>query len=238
MPSTARGGLTNPPEMLGICQSQASLREHALKLDYNMDTFFKNFELWSGGIAAVFLLAGVFIAGAPIWLSFMVAISLFAGLYLIGSFWLDIQIQREAGRMTLERMKAGIAEGQKKLDEIRRLAGRIGQVQIRDQLFRICDIGTRIFHNLKDDPSHLSKSGRFLLYLDRFLPLIEKYARVTSSRTGIEMIGSDKEFLETLGSIEQGFEQGLRNYLERDVVEIKTAGRILKKMMNVAEIGE
>lgn len=112
------------------------------------------------------------------------------------------------------------------------------QKEIQEQVIRICDMGERIFNQLEAEPSDILRSGRLLLYLSRLLPLIEKYARVSSTRTGREMLGRDKEFLEVLNAVEQGFEQGFKNYLEKDVVEIKTVGRILKKMMNVAEIGK
>lgn len=200
--------------------------------------FFENFEIVSGALAALVLLAGNFVIGAPIWASVTVAAALFAGLYLIGSFWTEIQIEREAGQMTLNGMRSKIREGGEMLRAIRELSRGMVQKEIREQVIRICDMGERIFNQLEADPSDILRSSRLLLYLGRFLPLIENYARVSSTRTGREMLGRDKEFLEVLNAVEQGFEQGFKNYLEKDVVEIKTMGRILKKMMNVAEIGK
>ena len=200
--------------------------------------FLENFEIASGAAAAVALLAGTFIIHAPIWASVTVAAALFAGLYLIGSFWTEIQIEREAGQMTLRGIASKIGEGREMLSAIRRLSSKMIQKEIQEQVIRICDMGERIFNQLEAEPSDILRSSRLLLYLSRLLPLIEKYARVSSTRTGREMLGRDKEFLEVLNAVEQGFEQGFKNYLEKDVVEIKTVGRILKKMMNVAEIGK
>lgn len=200
--------------------------------------FFENFEIASGAVAALALLAGNFIVGAPIWASVAVSAALFAGLYLIGSFWTEIQIEREAGQMTLKGMQSKIGEGREMLRAIRDLSRGMVQKEIREQVIRICDMGERIFNQLEADPSDILRSSRLLLYLSRFLPLIEKYARVSSTRTGREMLDRDKDFLEVLNAVEQGFEQGFKNYLEKDLVEIKTVGRILKKMMNVAEIGK
>ena len=129
-------------------------------------------------------------------------------------------------------------KGKKKLYEIRKISETIHQPAIRQQIVRICDLGNRIFKGFDEEPHAVSGATRFLLYIDRILPYIEKYAKVSSTRTGTEMIGKDGEILEVLNSLEQGFEQGFKNYLEKDVVELKTVGRVLKKMMSVAEIGK
>lgn len=200
--------------------------------------FIKHYEIWSGLIAASILLVGVFVLQTPLWLNFVVAISLFAGLFMIGSFWIELQIGREANRMTQESMADKILKGKKKLGEIRKISTTINQPLIHQQIGRICDLGDRIFKGFDEEPHAVSGASRFLLYIDRILPYVEKYAKVSSTRTGTEMIKKDGEILEVLNSLEQGFEQGFKNYLEKDVVELKTVGRVLKKMMSVAEIGK
>ncbi len=200
--------------------------------------FVKHYEIWSGAAAAGILLLSVFILHIPLWISLLITVAIFAGLFMIGSFWTELQIEREANRMTQEIMADKILEGKKKLLEIRKIAENINQTDIRNQINRICDLGTRIFKNFDENLPAFSGASRFLLYIDRILPYMEKYAKVSSSRTGKEMLRSDSEIMEVLNSLEQGFEQGFKNYLEKDVVELKTVGRILKKMMNVAEIGK
>ncbi|MBF0302668.1 MAG: 5-bromo-4-chloroindolyl phosphate hydrolysis family protein [Desulfamplus sp.] len=200
--------------------------------------FIKHYEIWSGLIAASILLVGVFVLQTPLWLNFVVAISLFAGLFMIGSFWIEFQIGREANRMTEESMADKILKGKKNLGEIRKISTTINQPLIRQQIIRICDLGDRIFKGFDEEPHAVSGASRFLLYIDRILPYVEKYAKVSSTRTGTEMIKKEGEILEVLNSLEQGFEQGFKNYLEKDVVELKTVGRVLKKMMSVAEIGK
>ena len=200
--------------------------------------FIKHYEIWSGLIAASILLVGVFVLQTPLWLNFVVAISLFTGLFMVGSFWIELQIGQEAKKMTQESMADKILNGKKKLNSIREISKTIYQPAIRQQIVRICDLGDRIFQGFDDDPHAVSGASRFLLYIDRILPYVEKYAKVSSTRTGTEMIKKDGEILEVLNSLEQGFEQGFKNYLEKDVVELKTVGRVLKKMMSVAEIGK
>ena len=178
---------------------------------------------------------------APLWLSAVVGGSLFLGLYLIGSHNTDRQITREARNMTGASMQKCIAMGLQNVKQIRRMAYQVREDAIRMQLVRICDLADRIFHNFEQDPSDAAKASRFLLYLDRFLPLIERYARLSATREGrllLERSGDEAEFRMMLNTVEQGFTQGFENYLQNDVIELRTFGRVLKKMMDVAEIGK
>ena len=205
-----------------------------------MHLILKNVEIWAGGLSAVALLVGTLIVHAPLWLSLVVAVCLFIGFYLLGSYWTDIQIQYEATLMTVESMQTKISKGLINVIEIRDLASNIEELDIKDQVIRICDVAYRIFKNFEEDPSDVAKASRFLLYLDRFLPLIERYVRLSSTPEGRQLLAKsseDEEFVGLLDVVEQGFTNGFQNYLENDVVELRTLSRVMKKMMNVAEIG-
>ena len=206
-----------------------------------MQMIIKNVELWAGGISAVALLVGTLIVHAPVWLSLVVAVCLFIGFYLLGSYWTDIQIQYEATLMTVESMQTKISKGLMNVIEIRNQASNIEEVKIKDQIIRICEVAYRIFKNFEKDSSDVAKASRFLLYLDRFLPLIERYVRLSSTPEGRQVLkksSEDEGFVELLDVVEQGFSNGFQNYLENDVVELRTLSRVMKKMMNVAEIGK
>jgi len=206
-----------------------------------MQMIVKNVELWAGGVSAVALLVGTLIVHAPVWLSLVVAVCLFIGLYLLGSYWTDIQIQYEATLMTVESMQTKISKGLMNVIEIRNQASNIEEVKIKDQIIRICDVAYRIFKNFERDSSDVAKASRFLLYLDRFLPLIERYVRLSSTPEGRQVLkksSEDEGFVELLDVVEQGFSNGFQNYLENDVVELRTLSRVMKKMMKVAEIGK
>ena len=206
-----------------------------------MQMIIKNVELWAGGVSAVALLVGTLIVHAPIWLSLVVAVCLFIGFYLLGSYWTDIQIQYEATLMTVESMQTKISKGLMNVIEIRNQASNIEEVKIKDQIIRICEVAYRIFKNFEKDSSDVAKASRFLLYLDRFLPLIERYVGLSSTPEGRQVLkksSEDEGFVELLDVVEQGFSNGFQNYLENDVVELRTLSRVMKKMMNVAEIGK
>ena len=147
----------------------------------------------------------------------------------------------EDAPMKPSEMAARIERGQATADGIRALAPNVEDGIARIRLLRICDLAERIFSNFEDDPSDLAKAGRFLMYLDRFLPLVERYARLCSTPEGRELLKEeygDQEFHELLQTAEQSFSQGFKNYLSNDVVEMKAFGRVLKRMMDVAEVGK
>lgn len=206
-----------------------------------MQMILKNVELWAGGVSAAALLVGTLVVHAPVWLSLVVAVCLFIGFCMLGSYWTDIQIQYEATLMTVESVQTKIRKGLENVGDIRNQAKNINGVKIKDQLIRICNVAHRIFKNFEEDSSDVAKASRFLLYLDRFLPLIERYARLSSTPEGRQLLkrsSDDKEFRELLNVVERGFTNGFQNYLENDVVELRTLSRVMKKMMNVAEIGK
>jgi 5-bromo-4-chloroindolyl phosphate hydrolysis protein len=200
-----------------------------------------NAAILAGLAAAVFILAGRLWIGAPFAAAFLIGLALFVGLYLIGSFLDDFMDRREARLMTGADIRRRIKDGLDKVKTIRRQARNIDHPEVRAKVENVADLADRILHNLLNDPEDQAKAGRFLLYLDRFLPLIERYAALSSTPEGREMLKKSKdedEFLELLDTAETSFKRGLENYLQNDAMELRMLGRTLKKMMNVAEIGK
>ncbi|THB66852.1 MAG: hypothetical protein D6E12_09725 [Desulfovibrio sp.] len=206
-----------------------------------MNFLIKNKEIVAGAAGAAALLFGVGVVNAPLWLSFFIGLSLFAGLFLIGSYWWEFQLAQEARALTNVSMQDKVKAGATKVVAIRDLAETIQNPDVQAKVRNICDLADRIFANFEHDPSDLAKAGRFLLYLDRFLPLLERYARLSATPEGRELLAKrsdDEEFFALLDVAEKSFTSGFQNYLENDVVEMRTFGRVLKKMMDVAEVGK
>ncbi len=206
-----------------------------------MQRILKNYEFFAGLLAAAALLIGVFWVKAPIWLSLVVAGALFAGLFLIGSYQHELSVEQEARGITADQVKDKIAEGQRQLQRIREHIPRMAPAELKAKVEHICELADQIFDNFQADPSDQAKASRFLLYLSRFLPLIERYSRLSSTPAGRELLektGDDKEFRTLLDSVEKGFTRGLQNYLREDAAQMRTFGRVLKRMMDVAEIGK
>lgn len=201
----------------------------------------RNIELVAATIGACVMLAGVLLVDAPWWGGVVVGLIVAAGVWLLGSSWTDMRIKSEASGLSTQDMLRRIQESRKKLHAIQGFARDVPDPEVQQRLLRVCSLADRIFKNFEDDPQDIAKASRFLLYLDRFLPLIEKYARLSSTPQGRELLkksGDDAEFRELLQVVEEGFSKGFQNYLENDVVELRTFGRVLKKMIHVAEIGK
>lgn len=206
-----------------------------------MNFFLRNVELVAGVVGAAVMLVGTLVVGAPWWGSVVVGIAVFGGIFLVGSSWMDMRISSEASSLGKEDMLRRIRVARKTVDGIQQLAANVPDKEIHDRLLRVSALADKIFDNFEDDPGDIAKASRFLLYLDRFLPLIEKYAKLSSTPQGREMLqksGDEEEFKELLQVVEEGFGKGFQNYLENDVVELRTFGRVLKKMIRVAEIGK
>lgn len=206
-----------------------------------MSFLLRNIEITAALAGAAAMLAGVLGVGAPWWAGVAAGVLVFAGVWLLGSSWTDMRIRSEASGLSVQAMLQRIRQGRKKVAAIQEHAKGVPDKDVRERLFRVCTLADRIFANFEDDSQDIAKASRFLLYLDRFLPLIEKYARLSSTSQGRELLqrsGDDVEFRELLQVVEEGFSKGFQNYLENDVIELRTFGRVLKKMIHVAEIGK
>lgn len=151
------------------------------------------------------------------------------------------RIDEDEAAMSVSGMSGRIERGRDTADSIREHVPLVDDALARIRLLRICDLAERILDNFEADPADKTKAGRFLMYLDRFLPLVERYARLSSTIEGRELLAheyGDQEFHQLLETAEQSFTQGFKNYLSNDVVEMKAFGRVLKRMMDVAEVGK
>lgn len=203
--------------------------------------FYDNIGIWSG-VAASGVLAWTAIGlSIPIWASLLAGVGTFGGVYLMGYHSLEKRMLRQADAMSRDATLQLIKENSEKISEIRSLSKSIRDKEIKEKISSICTLADQIIKNFEEDPSDLDKARRFLLYIDRFLSIIQRYARLSSTEAGRELLektSDDQEFEELLDSVKLGFKQGFQNYLRNDVVELRTFGRVLKKMMNVAEIGD
>ncbi|SHK81894.1 5-bromo-4-chloroindolyl phosphate hydrolysis protein [Desulfatibacillum alkenivorans DSM 16219] len=206
-----------------------------------MQAVIRNMEIIAGALAAAIILIGTVVIQAPLWLSVLLGAALFTGLRLIKSHWTEISIANEARGLSQDLMEQKILAGQSMVVQIKNLSRSIKEEEVQAQVLRICDLADKIFRNFQDDKGDMARASRFLLYLNRFLPLIETFARLSSTKEGRKMLeesNDGKEFREMLNVVEQGFSKGFQNYLENDAADLRTFGRVLSKMMDAAEIGK
>lgn len=194
-------------------------------------------ELLAGLAGALLVVAGVFVLGLPPLIAGGLGIAVFAGAWLMGSSWLDMRIAEQARRLDGPSVTERLAAGETQVHELKRIAQAMPRKKTKDKILALCGIAERTFQVFRQDPDQRHHAGRFLLYLDRFLPLALQYAKLASTPEGRQLMqqgGQDKEFEELLDTAQTAFSQGLMNLLAHHAVEVKTVSRVLKKMMRMA----
>ncbi|THB66851.1 MAG: hypothetical protein D6E12_09720 [Desulfovibrio sp.] len=189
----------------------------------------------------ILLVIEVLLVGATIALRAMPLLIIALALPLLMYLLFKPDEDEEDAPISESEMDKRIALGKARVEAILKAEPKVPSGEARIRLLRICALAERIFDNFEDDPGDLAKAGRFLMYLDRFLPLVERYARLSSTPEGRELLSeeyNEDEFHELLETAEEGFSKGFKNYLANDVVEMKFFGKVLKRMMDVAEVGK
>jgi len=205
-----------------------------------MSFFVKNSEISGSVLASVLILILVMVFRVPVIISAPVGVALFFGLWFYSLKYFDMEINRKAGGMGTAEIQKQIKLGKDKVEHIRKLTNQIYGQDIRLRILKICETTDRIFKNFEDDKADLNYASRFLLYLDRFLRAVDNYAKLCGTPEGIELLessGNKDEFLDLIETAEKAFADGLKNYLENDQMELRTVSRVLKRMMENAEIG-
>jgi len=205
-----------------------------------MNFLINNAELIGGLFTGAIILLLTIIFGAPLYISIPVGLTVFLGFWLIRSYRIDLLISQEAASMNSSHVMEKIKLGQKKLQNIRNISENITDNNIRSRILKICDTVEKIFSNFEQDETDIARASRFLLYLDRFLITVDQYANLSATEEGRELLsdeGHKEDFCDLLDVAEKAFKSGFKNYLENDAMEFRTVSRVLKKMMETAEIG-
>lgn len=200
-----------------------------------------NAPIFAGVLFALLAVAGQFFNPDATIFNLIVSAVIASGVLLFAAGSMDKKISAEAGRLTIEGLRDKVRSSRIMVDEIHRLAQQAPDKQARAKLLQLCEISGLILKNFEEDPRDITKSGRFILYLERILPMARHYVRVASSPQGRELLkerNEDEAFLQYLDTAINGFNQGFKNYLDNDVVELKRLGNVVTRMMDVAEIGK
>lgn len=194
-----------------------------------------------GVVAAGLLLTGYFLVGMPLWLAALVggAAGLGAGLAAQGR--LDDQITRAAAGMTMRQVEDEIREARRVAEDLVAYRDKMRDAELICRLDGVLALARRIFRSFEEDPDDVRKAGRFLLYMNRLLPIVERYVKLSQTEQGLKLLeeqGFGREaMLELMAKTESAFAEGYAAYLENDVVELKRLGAVMSKMMDVARIG-
>ncbi|MCG8403781.1 MAG: 5-bromo-4-chloroindolyl phosphate hydrolysis family protein [Phycisphaerales bacterium] len=197
-----------------------------------------NIEIASGVISAGGVVLAYLVFGAPLWLCLALGLGLYLGIAFLGSSRLDKRIRVEARQLAPPEMESRLVADQEKLARIRELCRDLEDEEIRLKILTICGLAEGIFNNLLEGRIGGPHLGRFFLYLERTIQVVERYSQLSADQLGRELLQKERsEFIRLLDQAQEAFNKGYRNLLNDRIVEFKTMSRVLGRMMEIAEIG-
>jgi len=200
-----------------------------------------NAQILSGIIAGAIIILMTVLFDTPVAESFALGLMVYIGLWFLRSYGKSKYKPKLVEEMAGYNIQDKIDSGFIKLQNIKELNKKIKDKELRTKINDICNTAKKIFESFDQDEEDAKMASRFLLYLDRFLMAVERYVSISSTEEGREVItdsGDKKEFIELIDTADEAFKSGFKNYLENDVIELRTLSRVLKKMMDNAEIGK
>lgn len=137
---------------------------------------------------------------------------------------------KTTGNPELDKM---VSEGQKALDEMRRLNDSIQDAAISAQIDRLEQVSGKIFRQVQKDPTQLPQIRKFMsYYLPTTLKLLNAYDRM--SGTGISGENIDTTLAKVEGmmrTIVAAFEKQLDSLYGAEALDISTDITVLENMM-------
>jgi 5-bromo-4-chloroindolyl phosphate hydrolysis protein len=126
-------------------------------------------------------------------------------------------------------------EGERKVKNLRKLAGQIGRRRIARRVEDIANVADRILQELHEDPKDIRVARRFLnYYLDATVLVVDRYTSLDSKKTDSENVQEVlHNFEELLDTIEATFEKQYDRLLRNDVLDLDTDMTVLKQMMEM-----
>lgn len=137
---------------------------------------------------------------------------------------------KTTGNPELDKM---VSEGQKALDEMRRLNDSIQDAAISAQIDRLEQVSGKIFRQVQKDPTQLPQIRKFMsYYLPTTLKLLENYASFEEAGVSGENLSQAKAKIEkTMDSIVAGFEHQLDELYRTDAMDIDSDIRVMETML-------
>lgn len=140
------------------------------------------------------------------------------------------QEPKTTGNPELDKM---VSEGQKALDEMRRLNDSIQDVTISAQIERLSQVSDKIFQQVQKNPSQLPQIRKFMnYYLPTTLKLLRAYDDM--SRQGVQgenITGTMERVRGMMSTIVTAFERQLDSLFGDQALDISTDITVLDNMM-------
>lgn len=137
---------------------------------------------------------------------------------------------KTTGNPELDKM---VSEGQKALDEMRRLNDSIQDAAISAQIDRLEQVSGKIFRQVQKDPTQLPQIRKFMsYYLPTTLKLLNAYDRMSGTGVSGENIDTTLAKVEAMmRTIVAAFEKQLDSLYGAEALDISTDITVLENMM-------
>ena len=133
--------------------------------------------------------------------------------------------EKEDSKASADR-KAILTRGHSNLMEIRRLAVRVRNPQIRALSEEICRTADKILRTLKSQPEDIPTVRQFLnYYLPTMGSILTKYVRVQES--GVPTADLEESAIACLGNIKNAMEKQYANLFEDDILDLTVEMEVL-----------
>ncbi len=140
-----------------------------------------------------------------------------------------------SGGVTQKMLDETLAEGYRKLKEMKELRKNIFNETVGKKIDGIADIVSKIFDDFKRDPKDIKAARQFLsYYLDATLNIVNKY--IDLSGRGVrsnDLTQSLAKVEELLDTIKHAFEKQLEILLKDDVMDLDTELKLLESTIKM-----
>ncbi|HNR88989.1 MAG TPA: 5-bromo-4-chloroindolyl phosphate hydrolysis family protein [Spirochaetota bacterium] len=200
---------------------------------------------WPRQLISLAIAGGVF-AGLHVFLNIGIFVSLLAALggYIAGLIIFRRRARPEgveilSGGVSQSDLRATLAEGSRKLNEMRSYGMRIRNAEVKRKVYDICAVVERIYDNFKKDPKDIKAAKQFLsYYFDAVINILKRYVELSSQPVQSAEVKASLEKAEgILDSIHRAFEAQYDKLLRDDVLDLETEIKVLKNMITMEGLG-
>jgi 5-bromo-4-chloroindolyl phosphate hydrolysis protein len=128
-------------------------------------------------------------------------------------------------------------DGCRRVEEIRKIAGSIGNPAVRQQVLDICVALDRIFEHFEEDPSDVPLAQRFLtVYLERTRSIIQRYVEYQPLTSAKAEETRNKVEMELLPTLRKLCDEQYDRFLDDDLANYDTDVEVLKKSIRLENL--
>jgi len=190
----------------------------------------------SGGILGLIALAAAFFVLKKFFPALAKLFMILGGIAAVGTVLLvaaviffAFQKPRKTERQQMDEYAVStVQKGRTQLMDIRRLAMKIKNPDIRKSSENICDRIDKILRTLKEQPGDVPRLGRFFsYYLPTLQSILTKYARLES--TGLPGEDTAEKTLSCLKDMESAMEKQYQNLFEDEKLDLSVEMKVMSQ---------